>query len=109
MAGEESNTALGAIREVPLGSLRPIDTPAHKAPRAWLQALSDSELVVTVHTPENGDFVLVNTRSGALSDGNGRVWELLRRADDDQSSIQLDLLIPVQEYAPDLSMFPDLE
>jgi hypothetical protein len=89
--------------------LRPLQTPAHSAPRPRLQGLSDAELLESVRNPRNGDYLTINTRTGNLHDGNGRAQELLRRAADPQSTITPDMKVPVQHYTPDLSMFPDLD
>jgi hypothetical protein len=66
-------------------------------------------LLEAVRNPRNGDFLTENTRTGHLHDGNGRGHELLRRAADPNSTITPDMLVPVEEYTPDLSMFPDLD
>jgi len=81
----------------------------HSAPRPGLQRLSDNELLVAAGNPTNGDFLTVNTRTGFLHDGNGRAHELQRRAADPTSSITPDMTVPVFEYTPDMSMFPDLD
>ncbi len=59
--------------------------------------------------PRFHDGIVINTRTGTLSDGNGRVIELLRRASDSKSKINADTIVPVEYYTPDLSMFPDIE
>ena len=97
------------ITDVEIGSLQPLSTPAPTAPRPGLRRLSDAELLESVRNPKNGDYLKRNTRTGKLVDGNGRAHELLRRAADPQSSIRPDMQVPVQDYTPDLSMFPDLE
>jgi len=97
------------MKNVEIGDLKPLQTPAHSAPRPGLQRLTDDELLEAVCNPRNGDYLTENTRTGSLHDGNGRAHELLRRAVDPNSSITPDMKVPVQEYTPDLSMFPDLE
>ena len=97
------------MKHVRVGDLHPLQTPAHSAPRPRLQRLSDDALLDAVHNPKNGDYLTVNTRTGSLHDGNGRAHELLRRAADPMSTITPDMSVPVEEYTPDLSMFPDLE
>lgn len=94
--------------EVPVRQLRPLQDAAHTALRPSLEALSDAELLTAVRNPAKGDFLTVNTRTGNLIDGNGRAHELIRRADDPQSIITPDTMVPVEEYTPDMSMFPDL-
>jgi hypothetical protein len=97
------------MKQVAIRDLKPLQTPAHAAFRPGLQKLTDDELLEAVRNPGNGDFLTENTRTGLLHDGNGRAHELLRRAADPNSTIRPDLLIPVEEYTPDLSMFPDLD
>jgi hypothetical protein len=97
------------MKEVEIRDLKPLQTPAHTAPRPGLQKLSDDELLTAARNPKNGDYLTVNTRTGHLHDGNGRAHELLRRAADPQSSISPDMKVPVREYTPDLSMFPDVD
>ena len=97
------------MKQVAIRDLKPLQTPAHAALRPGLQKLTDDELLETVRNPANRDFLTENTRSGLLHDGNGRAHELLRRAADPTSTIRPDVLVPVEEYTPDLSMFPDLD
>ena len=82
---------------------------AHSVPRPALQGLTDAELVESVLNPAKGDFLIENTRTGILVDGNGRAHELLRRMADPNSSIKPDTRVPVLPYTPDISMFPDLD
>lgn len=97
------------MREVEVNDLKPIQGPGHSRPRPGLQGLTDDELLTSVRSPKNGDFLTENTRAGILVDGNGRAHELLRRAADPNSSIQPSTNVPVQGYTPDLDMFPDLD
>jgi hypothetical protein len=97
------------MREVEVKDLKPTQGPAHSKPRPGLQGLSDAELVNSVRSPKNGDYLTENTRTGTLVDGNGRAHELLRRAADPNSTIKPDTKVPVAPYTPDLSMFPDLD
>jgi hypothetical protein len=110
---QENNTLGGtleaAMKEVEIGDLRPLPTPAHSTPRPGLQRLSDDELLSSARNPRNDDYLTINTRTGHLHDGNGRARELQRRAADPGSTITPDMKVPVQEYTPDNSMFPDLE
>ncbi len=94
--------------ETRLGDLVPLEMSAHSGPRIELITLSDEELIVSVRHPQQLDYVVVNVRTGRLHDGNGRVIELLRRAENPMSTITFDMMIPVEHYRPDLSMFPDL-
>ena len=97
------------MKQVRIRDLKPMPYPAHATPRPGLRALSDAELLNSVRAPKDGDYLTENTRTGHLVDGNGRAHELLRRATGPASSIDPDEMVPVLEYVPDLSMFPDLE
>jgi hypothetical protein len=97
------------MKLVPIRDLKPLPTPAHSAPGPRLRALTDDELLEAVKNPQNGDYLTENTRTGRLHDGNGRAHELLRRAADPNSTITPDMMVPVEEYTPDLTMFPDLD
>lgn len=97
------------MTDVEIQDLKPIQEAAHSKPRPELEQLSDDELLEAVQNPRNRDYLTINTRTGRLVDGNGRAHELLRRAVDPNSTIQPDMKIPVQEYTPDMSMFPDLD
>lgn len=99
----------GPLKDVPIGELRPLQTRTHAKPRPALRALSDAELLRAAREPENGDPITVNIRTGNLVNGNGRVHELQRRAADPNSTITPDMTVPVREYTPDTSMFPDLD
>lgn len=82
---------------------------AHSAPRPRLQRLSDHDLLTAATNPKKGDYLTVNTRTGFLHDGNGRAHELQRRAAHPNSNITPDMTVPVLEYTPDMSMFPDMD
>jgi hypothetical protein len=97
------------MKLVPIRDLNPLPTSAHSVPRPRLQALSDDELLEAVRNPQRGDFLTENTRTGRLHDGNGRAHELLQRAADPNSTIKPDMLVPVEDYTPNLSMFHDLD
>jgi hypothetical protein len=97
------------MRYVPVKDLKPIQGSAHSKPRPKLRALTDDELLESVNTPTDGDYLTENTNTGVLVDGNGRAHELIRRSADPNSSIKPDTLVPVYPYTPDNSMFPDLD
>lgn len=97
------------MQDARIGDLQPLNATAHIAVRSWLAQLSDDDLLRSVRQPAHGDYLIVNVRTGYLHDGNGRALELQRRAADPMSTITFELLVPVDEYIPDLSMFPDLE
>ncbi len=96
------------MKQIAIRDLKPLETFADAAPRARLRRLTDQQLLDAVSHPRNGDYLVVNTRTGLLHDGNGRAHELLRRAADPNSQIKPDTTVPVEEYTPDLSMFRDL-
>ncbi len=83
--------------------------PAHQALRSDLAQLSDEELLEAVETPARGDWIVINARTGLLYDGNGRTYELLRRARRPGSRISLTTTVPVEYYTPNYSMFPDMD
>lgn len=62
-----------------LKDLQPIDRPATSKPRPELEKLTDRELLDAVNRPYDNDPVTVNTDTGILSDGNGRIYEMKRR------------------------------
>jgi hypothetical protein len=97
------------MREVDVKDLKPIQGAAHSKPRPGLQQLSDAELLNSVRNPKNEDYLTEDTRTGILVDGNGRGHELIRRAADPNSVIKPDTKVPVAPYAPDMSMFPDVD
>jgi len=82
---------------------------AHRETRPSIRTLSDEELLASVINPRFGDRLVINTRTGTLYDGNGRAMELLRRASDPNSEISADMIVPIEYYTPDLSMFPDID
>lgn len=94
---------------VAIGDLRPLEMPAHQSLRRDLAALSDAELLDSVESPQRDDWLVINTRSGLLYDGNGRAYELLRRTRQLTSSISLATTVPVEYYTPNYSMFPDMD
>jgi hypothetical protein len=92
-----------------IGDLKPLEMPAHQALRPDLARLTDAELLSATESPSRGDRLIVNTRTGTLHDGNGRAYELLRRARVPESAISLDSTVPVEYYTPNYSMFPDMD
>ncbi len=97
------------MKQVEIRDLNPLQMPAHSASRPGLQKLSDDELLMSVSDPTKSDYLTINTRTGYLHDGNGRAHELRRRALDPNSKITPDMTVPVLQYTPDMSMFPDLD
>jgi hypothetical protein len=96
------------LHDIRLGDLVPLEMAAHANPRPQLELLTDEQLLDSVRQPRNLDYVVINTRTAKLHDGNGRIIELQRRAQNPMSTVTFDTLIPVEFYTPDLSMFPDL-
>jgi len=94
---------------VSVRDLRPLDMPAHQSFRPELNQLSDEELIRAIEIPSRGDRLLINTLTGLLFDGNGRAYELLRRAMSSESTITPETIVPVEYYTPDYSVFPDME
>jgi hypothetical protein len=105
---------------IAVGDLKPIPMPAHQSRRPDFENLTDEELLATVESPSNGDWLVVNARTGLLYDGNGRVNEILYRARKNQHLIEstapsdmkpmitTETLVPVEYYRPDYSMFRDI-
>ena len=98
----------GATREVKVKDLDPLHSPEVSGARPELEKLTDKELLNSVNNPVNGDPLKVNG-AGKLVDGNGRAYELQRRAAGPKSTIKPDTKINVQDYQSDRSMFPDLK
>ena len=76
--------------------------------RPDLAKLTDSELLESVINPKFGDRVTVNTKTNKVMDGNSRVYELKKKADDPNSSITGETTIPIEAYTPDDSFFWDM-
>jgi hypothetical protein len=91
-----------------IDDLKPIHSAEALGHRPDISRLSDADLMTSVTSPKNGDFVTVNTRTGGVVDGNTRVEELQRRAADPNSSISGSTEIPIRPYTPDNRDLPDL-
>ena len=83
-------------------------TPSRSGERPSLERLSDAELLEAVNRPRNGDPIRIDTRTGKVVDGNGRAYELKRRAADPVSSITEATEVSYEAHTPDRSMFWDL-
>ncbi len=94
--------------EVAIKDLKPLEHAAHTKPRPSLQKLTDQELLQAARSPADGRGIIINTKSGKVVDGNGRVLELQRRAADPKSSITPEMKVPTTTYTPDNSMFWDM-
>lgn len=51
--------------------------------------------------PQNGDFIMVNTKTGMVTAGNSRLYEIKNRS--------LDVVLRYQVFTPDDSIFSDLK
>jgi hypothetical protein len=93
---------------VKVRDLVPLHSPEVSGDRPQLTTLTDAELIDACERPKHSDPVKISTVSGKVVDGNGRAYELRRRAADPRSSISYDTEIECEPYTPDKSMFPDL-
>ena len=91
-----------------IADLRPLDMLAHQSLRPELAAMTDEQLLDAVEHPRRLDWLVINTRTGYLHDGNGRAYELLRRARLG-GLISPSTTVPVEYYTPNYSMFPDMQ
>jgi hypothetical protein len=92
-----------------LGDLVPIHSPGASGERPDLRRLSDEALLNAANEPRNGDRLKVEPATRRVFDGNGRLYELLRRAEDPNSLITLDTEVSYEPHTRDLSMFGDME
>jgi len=90
---------------VKVRDLVPLHSPEVSGVRSALEALSDEELIFACDHSRNGDPIKISTVSGKVVDGNGRAYELMRRAANPQSKITFDAEIECEAYTPDNSMF----
>jgi hypothetical protein len=86
--------------------LDPLHSPETSGTRRELEQLSDEELLDAANNP--ADPIRINTQTGKVMDGNGRAYELLKRAADPTSSITPDTEVFYEPYKRDDSMFWDL-
>jgi hypothetical protein len=96
------------ISRTKVGALDPLHSPAVSGRRPSLERLTDAELLDAVNHPRNSDPIRMDTRTGKVIDGNGRAYELKRRAADPASSITEDTEVSYEPYTPDRSMFWDV-
>ena len=92
--------------ETAVGNLDPLHSPQTSGARPELSKLSDDELLHSVNNPTNGDYLKINTETGKLVDGNGRAYELMKRAADPNSKITPQTKVKYNPYTSDRSMFP---
>jgi len=110
-AGEAGAAEVGGAKAVEgptikVGDLDPLHSPETSGARPELKKLSDSDLLDSVKNPRNGDPLKISTETGKVVDGNGRAYELLRRALNPNSSITHGTRIPYEPYTPNNSAFP---
>lgn len=102
--GSGGSAASGANKPtIKVKDLNPIHSPSTSGVRPDLERLTDDELMQSVTQPKNGRYIQINTRTGGIMDGNGRAYELLRRAADPASWITPDTpdtLVPYVPYVP---------
>lgn len=77
-----------------IGDLMPLHSETTSGRRPYLEVLSDSELLDSVRKPYNNDPIKIYSDSGKIADGNGRAYELIKRAEDPNSSITFDTRVP---------------
>jgi RHS repeat-associated protein len=80
--------------------LDPLHSPETSGRRPKLENLSDQELLDSVNNPKYGDPIRISTKTGKVVNGNGRAYELLRRAALPGSSITPDTPIYYEPYTP---------
>lgn len=87
--------------------LQPLHSPEVSGNRPLLRQLGDADLLLACNNPLRADPLRQNMATGKLVDGNGRAYELKRRAADSASTITWDTEISVEPYYLDDSMFID--
>jgi RHS repeat-associated protein len=94
--------------EVPIKELpEPLHSPETLGERPDLEGLSDEKLLDSARNPKNNNPITINTKTGSIVEGNSRVRELKKRANDPKSCITPDTTVPVDKYTPDDSAFWD--
>ena len=83
-----------------VGDLDPLHSTETSGQRSELENLSDQELLNAANNPKNGDPIRINTNTGKVIDGNGRAYELIKRALSAGSSITRDTRIQYEPYTP---------
>ncbi|MFI1455027.1 RHS repeat-associated core domain-containing protein [Streptomyces roseus] len=80
-------------------------TDSHLKP---LRDLSDDDFLNAVNNPSDGEFITLNDLNTVVQ-GNHRVAELARRADDPSSKIQWTTKVAIKRHKRDMSMFDDFD
>jgi hypothetical protein len=83
----------------PVKNLKPVHSPETSGRRPHLEKLSDQELLDSVNNNPT-DPIRINPKTGKVLEGNGRAYELLRRAALPGSSITPDTPIYYEPYIP---------
>ncbi len=95
---------------VKVKDLKPIHSAQTSGQRPYLEKLNDDELLEAANNPGNGQDMIMNRKTGKLLNGNGRAYELKKRAASANSKITEDTEITVELYDPyddDLFVKPD--
>ncbi len=93
---------------VKIKDLEPLHRPETSRPRPKLEKLSDEELLEAANNPNNGERMSISKKTGRLIQGNGRAYELKKRAADPKSRITEDTEVSVDvEDSLDDWLFPD--
>ncbi|MER5931556.1 polymorphic toxin-type HINT domain-containing protein [Streptomyces sp. NPDC002054] len=85
--------------------------PAHGTSESRLNPLrdlSDDDFLNAINNPNDGEFITLNELNTVVQ-GNHRVAELARRADDPNSKIQWSTRVAIQRHRRDMSMFDDFD
>ncbi len=85
--------------------LDPLHSPETSGRRPNLEKLSDDELLEAANNPSNGQRISINKRTGKLAQGNGRAYELKKRAADPNSKINDNTEITIEIYDPVVESF----
>jgi RHS repeat-associated protein len=101
--------ANGKLREKEVQDLKPLhsdETINKSQSQKDVEKLSDEKLLESANKPEDGQHITENKNTGKLINGNTRARELQKRANDpNNTNIQPDTKVLVEEYVPDNSMF----
>ncbi|MGW0754820.1 polymorphic toxin-type HINT domain-containing protein, partial [Streptomyces sp. NPDC002587] len=85
--------------------------PAHGTTESHLKPLrdlSDDDFLNAINNPSDGEFITLNDLNTVVQ-GNHRVAELARRADDPNSKIQWTTKVAIKRHKRDMSMFDDFD
>lgn len=95
------------LRKIKVKDLNPLHSPEVSGKRPKLEKLTDDELLEAVNNPFDGQHLKINEQSKVV-DGNGRAYELLRRASGRSSKISEETEVYYEPYASiGKDLFPD--